>query len=60
MPDPEPLDIFKHVYSSPNSWLDRQQDHYSRYLASFGDPGGASTGASTGASAGATTQEGAR
>jgi pyruvate dehydrogenase E1 component alpha subunit len=38
MPDPEPLDIFKHVYSSPNSWLDRQQDHYSRYLASFGDP----------------------
>lgn len=38
MPDPEPLDIFKHVYSSPNSWLERQQDHYSRYLASFGDP----------------------
>lgn len=52
MPDPEPLDIFKHVYSSPNSWLDRQQDHYSRYLASFGDPAGATTGA--------TTQEGAR
>ncbi|MDQ0634723.1 2-oxoisovalerate dehydrogenase E1 component alpha subunit [Arthrobacter pascens] len=41
MPDPEPLDIFKHVYSSPNTWLDRQQDHYSRYLASFGDPAGA-------------------
>jgi pyruvate dehydrogenase E1 component alpha subunit len=38
MPDPQPLDIFKHVYSTPNSWLDRQQDHYSRYLASFGDP----------------------
>jgi 2-oxoisovalerate dehydrogenase E1 component alpha subunit len=38
MPDPEPLDIFKHVYSSPNSWLERQQDHYSRYLASFGEP----------------------
>lgn len=52
MPDPEPLDIFKHVYSSPNSWLDRQKDHYSRYLASFGDPAGAT--------AGATTQEGAR
>jgi pyruvate dehydrogenase E1 component alpha subunit len=48
MPDPEPLDIFKHVYSTPNSWLDRQQDHYSRYLASFGDP------------AGATSEEGAR
>jgi 2-oxoisovalerate dehydrogenase E1 component alpha subunit len=41
MPEPEPLDIFKHVYSTPNSWLDRQQDHYSRYLASFGDPAGA-------------------
>jgi 2-oxoisovalerate dehydrogenase E1 component alpha subunit len=52
MPDPEPLDIFKHVYTSQNSWLDRQQDHYSRYLASFGDPAGATTGA--------TTQEGAR
>ena len=38
MPEPQPLDIFKHVYSTPNSWLDRQQDHYSRYLASFGDP----------------------
>ena len=37
-PSPQPLDIFKHVYSTPNSWLDRQQDHYSRYLASFGDP----------------------
>ncbi|RAX47617.1 pyruvate dehydrogenase (acetyl-transferring) E1 component subunit alpha [Arthrobacter sp. AQ5-06] len=48
MPDPEPMDIFKHVYSAPNSWLDRQQDHYARYLASFGDP------------AGATSEEGAR
>ena len=38
MPDPEPLDVFKNVYSTPNSWLDRQQDHYARYLASFGDP----------------------
>nr|WP_235013227.1 pyruvate dehydrogenase (acetyl-transferring) E1 component subunit alpha [Arthrobacter sp. SLBN-100] len=38
MPDPRPLDVFKHVYSTPNSWLDRQQDHYARYLASFGDP----------------------
>ncbi|MET4590173.1 2-oxoisovalerate dehydrogenase E1 component alpha subunit [Arthrobacter sp. 754] len=48
MPDPEPLEVFKHVYSSPNSWLDRQQDHYTRYLASFGDP------------AEATAEEGAR
>ncbi|ADX72546.1 pyruvate/2-oxoglutarate dehydrogenase complex, dehydrogenase component alpha subunit [Pseudarthrobacter phenanthrenivorans Sphe3] len=41
MPDPEPLDVFRHVYSTPNSWLDRQQEHYARYLASFGDPAGA-------------------
>lgn len=41
MPEPAPLDIFKHVYSTPNSWLDRQEDHYTRYLASFGDPAGA-------------------
>ncbi|WP_346959270.1 pyruvate dehydrogenase (acetyl-transferring) E1 component subunit alpha [uncultured Arthrobacter sp.] len=38
MPEPQPLDIFKHVYSTPNSSLERQQDHYTRYLASFGDP----------------------
>ncbi|MEK0154216.1 pyruvate dehydrogenase (acetyl-transferring) E1 component subunit alpha [Arthrobacter oryzae] len=43
MPDPEPMDIFKNVYSTPNSWLDRQEDHYSRYLASFGDPAGANS-----------------
>ena len=38
MPEPQPLDIFDHVYSTPNSGLARQQEHYSRYLASFGDP----------------------
>lgn len=41
MPEPQPMDVFKHVYSTPNSWLERQQDHYARYLASFGDPAGA-------------------
>nr|WP_235830581.1 pyruvate dehydrogenase (acetyl-transferring) E1 component subunit alpha [Arthrobacter cheniae] len=35
MPEPAPSDVFRHVYSEPNSWLDRQQDHYERYLASF-------------------------
>jgi 2-oxoisovalerate dehydrogenase E1 component alpha subunit len=68
MPDPEPLDIFKHVYSTPNSWLDRQQDHYSRYLASFGAPTGADSGeggyssyvASSGDPADASEEEGAR
>ncbi|WP_426766574.1 pyruvate dehydrogenase (acetyl-transferring) E1 component subunit alpha [Pseudarthrobacter sp. 1G09] len=44
MPDPQPMDVFKHVYSAPNSWLDRQQDHYARYLASFGEPAGAVSG----------------
>lgn len=37
MEEPEVLDVFKHVYSTPNSWLDRQQDHYERYLATFDD-----------------------
>jgi pyruvate dehydrogenase E1 component alpha subunit len=37
MPEPAPSDVFKHVYSTPNSWLDRQQDHYERYLSSFAD-----------------------
>ena len=35
MAEPAPADVFRHVYSSPNSELDRQQDHYERYLASF-------------------------
>ena len=43
MPDPEPLDVFRNVYSTPNSWLDRQQDHYARSLATFGDPAGAAS-----------------
>ena len=35
MPDPVPADVFAHVYSEPNSWLDRQQEQYSRYLNGF-------------------------
>ena len=35
MPEPAPLDVFKHVYSEENSWLERQKDHYTRYLESF-------------------------
>jgi len=35
MPEPEPLDVFKHVYSEENSWIERQKDHYTRYLESF-------------------------
>ncbi|MBG6217416.1 pyruvate dehydrogenase E1 component alpha subunit [Arthrobacter sp. CAN_A6] len=37
MAEPAPTDVFQHVYSAPNSWLDRQQDHYERYLLSFGN-----------------------
>ncbi|WP_347110529.1 pyruvate dehydrogenase (acetyl-transferring) E1 component subunit alpha [Paenarthrobacter sp. S56] len=37
MPDPEPLDVFSHVYSTPNPWIERQKDHYSRYLNSFNE-----------------------
>ncbi|KNC19009.1 pyruvate dehydrogenase [Arthrobacter sp. RIT-PI-e] len=36
MPEPAPSALFEHVYSEPNSWLERQQDHYERYLALFG------------------------
>lgn len=43
MPEPAVLDVFKHVYSEPNSWLERQQDHYERYLASFDSPDSADT-----------------
>ncbi|WP_353809494.1 pyruvate dehydrogenase (acetyl-transferring) E1 component subunit alpha [Agromyces sp. SYSU T00194] len=39
MPDPEPLSIFDHVYAEPNSHVERQRDHYARYLAMFDDPG---------------------
>jgi pyruvate dehydrogenase E1 component alpha subunit len=33
MPDPPHEAVFEHVYAEPNSWLDRQRDHYERYLA---------------------------
>ncbi|MEJ1195007.1 pyruvate dehydrogenase (acetyl-transferring) E1 component subunit alpha [Pseudarthrobacter sp. CCNWLW207] len=35
MPDPLPMDVFAHVYSTPNSSLDVQKEHYARYLDSF-------------------------
>ncbi|WP_299165382.1 pyruvate dehydrogenase (acetyl-transferring) E1 component subunit alpha [uncultured Arthrobacter sp.] len=35
MPEPQALDVFKHVYSEPNSWLERQQDSYEQYLTYF-------------------------
>ena len=35
MPDPLPSEVFAHVYAEPNSWLDRQQEQYGRYLSGF-------------------------
>ncbi|ALE93959.1 pyruvate dehydrogenase [Arthrobacter alpinus] len=35
MPDPAPMSIFDNVYTSGHAILDRQRDHYERYLASF-------------------------
>ncbi|MEO6825861.1 MAG: pyruvate dehydrogenase (acetyl-transferring) E1 component subunit alpha [Microbacteriaceae bacterium] len=29
---PEPLTVFDHAYSTPNSWLDRQKSQYAAYL----------------------------
>ncbi len=35
MPDPVPASLFAHVYAEPHSAIDRQRDHYERYLAMF-------------------------
>ncbi|GLI25843.1 pyruvate dehydrogenase E1 component alpha subunit [Agromyces rhizosphaerae] len=45
LPDPEPLSIFDHVYAEPNSHVQRQRDHYARYLAMFDEPGPGGEGA---------------
>jgi pyruvate dehydrogenase E1 component alpha subunit len=37
--DPEAMTVFDHVYAEPNSHLDRQREHYARYLAMFDDGG---------------------
>ena len=33
--DPLPAELFAHVYAEPHSGIDRQRDHYERYLAMF-------------------------
>ncbi|CEA07619.1 3-methyl-2-oxobutanoate dehydrogenase subunit alpha [Arthrobacter saudimassiliensis] len=38
MPDPQPLDVFAHVYAEPHTWLKGQQGDYERYLAMFAEP----------------------
>jgi len=35
MPDPLPMDVFAHVYSTPNTTLETQKEHYLRYLDTF-------------------------
>ena len=37
--DPAALTVFDNVYAEPNSTIDRERDHYARYLAMFGDSG---------------------
>lgn len=47
MPEPQAMAVFDNVYTAPNSALERQADHYSRYLAMFDEP--AATAATEGA-----------
>ncbi|MGO4385228.1 pyruvate dehydrogenase (acetyl-transferring) E1 component subunit alpha [Specibacter sp. RAF43] len=51
MPDPEPLTVFDNVYAGSHAVLDRQRDHYARYLAGF---------AADGTAAGTSQLEGSR
>lgn len=37
--DPAALTVFDNVYAESNSTIDRERDHYARYLALFGDSG---------------------
>jgi 2-oxoisovalerate dehydrogenase E1 component alpha subunit len=43
IPDPEPMSVFDHVYTEPNTHLERQRDHYARYLAMFDQTDAASS-----------------
>ncbi|GAA1503826.1 pyruvate dehydrogenase (acetyl-transferring) E1 component subunit alpha [Sphaerisporangium rubeum] len=35
LPDPNPLDIFEHVYAEPNALLAEEREQFAAYLASF-------------------------
>jgi pyruvate dehydrogenase E1 component alpha subunit len=41
LPDPAPLDLFEHVYATPNSIVDAERDSFAAYLASFEGEGAA-------------------
>jgi 2-oxoisovalerate dehydrogenase E1 component alpha subunit len=36
LPEPEPLTVFDNVFTTPNSWVERQKSQYSAYLDTFG------------------------
>ncbi len=42
MPDPLPMSVFDNVYTGGHAILDRQRDHYERYLASLAPTDGTS------------------
>ena len=35
MPDPEPADLFAHVYAEPHPLLQEEEEAYAAYLAGF-------------------------
>jgi 2-oxoisovalerate dehydrogenase E1 component alpha subunit len=37
LPDPDPMSLFEHVYTTAHSGIERQKDRYARYLDSFED-----------------------
>jgi 2-oxoisovalerate dehydrogenase E1 component alpha subunit len=41
LPDPEPLELFEHVYAGRNAILEDERDQYAAYLASFEGTGAA-------------------
>lgn len=43
LPDPETMSIFDHVYVDGHPEIERQRDHYQRYLAGFGPMNGEQT-----------------
>lgn len=44
MPEPEAMEVFEHVYATPNVWLDRQREHYALYLEQFAGGAAAAEG----------------
>ncbi|TFD48792.1 pyruvate dehydrogenase (acetyl-transferring) E1 component subunit alpha [Cryobacterium frigoriphilum] len=47
LPDPHPLSVFDHVYTTPQATLDGQRDGYAEYLASFDSAGSTSSSTSS-------------